>query len=107
MLIWCSVVTVTSYFYFYVLLRLTQLCQKHIPKRKKLHDQALRAGKVDELTNLETNAHAPQLEWFVYGLVSRAVFIRFSLMYFFVYTATYMPTYPVPTSMPRTFTSCT
>lgn len=47
-----------------MLLRLTQLCQKHIPKREKLHDQAMRAGRVDELNNLETNAHAPQLECF-------------------------------------------
>ena len=39
-------------------MRLTQLCGKHIPKRKKFLDQAVRAGKDKELAEMEANNKA-------------------------------------------------
>lgn len=40
--------------------RLTQLCAEHLVKRKKLHEQAVRAGKISDLEEMERNVRDSQ-----------------------------------------------
>lgn len=61
-------------------LRYTQLCTKDVPRRRRFHEQATRAGKLAALERLESENHAlcqklPNLSVWVYALAHQAVYL--------------------------------